>query len=60
MSNTEATQAPKASSDFCEKHKTPMIKEREHIGSGNWQWSVPYCPLCRELEAKAAAQPSAG
>jgi hypothetical protein len=45
---------------MCEKHRTSMIREREHVGNGKWEWGEPYCPLCRELEAKEAKAKVAG
>lgn len=49
--------------DICETHNTPMIKQKEHIGDGNWQWSKPFCPLCKQIEeakpAQAAEKPPA-
>lgn len=61
-SDTAAPQEAEAL--FCEKHRTALIREVEHVGEGNTQLGKPFCPLCEEQKANAekaddAAAPAA-
>jgi hypothetical protein len=37
--------------ETCQIHQSPMIKEKQHTGNGNWEWSKPFCPTCNLLKA---------
>lgn len=43
---------PNAPVEICDVHKTPKIRELQHVGDGNTKYSDPWCPLCKELEDK--------